>query len=178
MAFFLSSSLKTGRLIFRSPPCSLQHWPWYIHLEPPDLLDHDDTDEEVDTELLSLSNPLSSEGEGVRVSSAHSSHCIWLQSWQHCDTQSWSWCYIWWVCLGSSTHLSVLWSLSSCWGPSWLQNLNGSNAGRCERGCPGPLVSTHHSVMAWAINHWPSHRFNALALSWACLPTQLMALIV
>ena len=33
-------------------------------LEPPDLSDLDDMDEEVDTKLWSLSNPWSGEGEG------------------------------------------------------------------------------------------------------------------
>ena len=69
----------------------------------------------------------------------------------------------------------VLWGLSSCRGPSWLWNLNGKNTGRQVWGHPGPLASVHHSLMACAIICWPSHRLNALALSWACLPTQFMA---
>ena len=147
-----------------------------VHMPgPPDLLDHEDTDKEVDTELLSFSILWSGEGEGVRVGAAHRSCHICLWSWPHCGTRSWSRHDIQWVCLGSSTHLLVLCSLSSYESPSWLQNLNGSNAGRCEWGCPGPLASTCHLVMAWAINHQPSHRLNALVLSLACLPTQLMA---
>ena len=70
-------------------------------------------------------------------------------------------------------HLSALWSLSSDGDLSWLQKLNGGNAGRCEQGHPGPLASTHHSVMAWVINCWPSCILTALVLSWACLLTQL-----
>ena len=41
--------------------------PWCEHLEPPDLLDLDDTDEEVDAELQSHLNPQSGEGEGDGV---------------------------------------------------------------------------------------------------------------
>ena len=41
----------------------------------PDLSDLDDTEEEVDTELLSISNPQS--GEGVGVGAAQGSHCHW-----------------------------------------------------------------------------------------------------
>ena len=39
----------------------------------------------------------------------------------------------------------------------------------------GPLGSMYHSVIAWAINCHPSPKVTTLALSWACLPTQLMA---
>ena len=46
-------------------------------LEPPDLSDLDETDEEVDTELLSLLKLQSGEGEGVRVGAAHGSHHPW-----------------------------------------------------------------------------------------------------
>ena len=106
--------------------------------------------------------------------------CPWVspplaQCWLHCEAWSRSWCHIQQVCLGSSMHSLALWSLSSCGDPSWLWNLNGGNAGRCEWGCPGPLAATHHLVMAWAINCWPSHGPNALVLSWACLSTQLGA---
>ena len=44
-----------------------------------------------------------------------------------------------------------------------------------EQGHPGPLGLMHHLVMVWAINHWPSTRLTGLALSWACLPAQLLA---
>ena len=64
----------TGKWIFIWPPGSLWHWPWCVCLEPTDLSDLDDTDEEVDIELLSLSNPQSGEGEGDEVSAAHGSH--------------------------------------------------------------------------------------------------------
>ena len=63
MVSFVSSSLKTGWLIFIWPPDSLWCWPQCVCLEPPDLSDLDDTDEEVDTELLSLLNPWYGEGE-------------------------------------------------------------------------------------------------------------------
>ena len=42
-------------------------------MEPPDLLKCDYTDEEGDTELLSLSNPQSSGSEGVGNGAAHRS---------------------------------------------------------------------------------------------------------
>ena len=42
-------------------------WPWCGCLEPPDPSDTDATDEEVDAELLSLSNPQSDKREGDRV---------------------------------------------------------------------------------------------------------------
>ena len=65
MASFMSSSLKTSRLIFIWPPDSLwHHQPWFECLEPTGITDLDDTDEEVDTELWSLSNPWSGPGEG------------------------------------------------------------------------------------------------------------------
>ena len=54
MASFLSSSLKAGKLIFIWLPDSLWHQPQCEHLVPLDLLDHDNTNEDVDTELLSL----------------------------------------------------------------------------------------------------------------------------
>ena len=58
------------------------------------MLDHDDTDQEVDNELLSLSNPKSGKGEGVGVGAAHGSCCLWLLVPGHAidDTQSQSWC--------------------------------------------------------------------------------------
>ena len=78
MASFMSSSLKTGKFIFIWPPISLQHWLWCECLEPPDLSDLDDTDEEVDTELWSLLNPWSGECEGDGGRVAHMSHPTWL----------------------------------------------------------------------------------------------------
>ena len=60
-------------------------------------------------------------------------------------------------------------------GLSLLEKLNGGNVGRWEWGCPGPLASMHHLVMAWVINCWSSHKLTTLVLSWAYLPTQLMA---
>ena len=68
------------------------------------------------------------------------------------------------------------WEPHLWWGLSWPQKLYGGSARGHVWGCPGPLVSTHCLVMAWVIIHWPSWRDTALALSWACLPTQLMAL--
>ena len=60
MVSLVSSSLKTNRLIFIWPLDSLWGcWPWNECLETPDLLDLDDTDEEVDAVLWSLWNPQS-----------------------------------------------------------------------------------------------------------------------
>ena len=68
MASFVSSSLKTGRLIFIWPPDSWWgHWLWCVCLEPPNLWDLDDTDEEGDAELQSLSYLHSGKGKGDRV---------------------------------------------------------------------------------------------------------------
>ena len=122
---------------------------------------------------MSLFNLQSSEGEDEGA--AHGSCCLWPWSQPCHDAWLQSWCNIQQECLGSSMPLLVLWTLSSCGDPSWLWKLNGSDAGGCEWGCPGPLALMHHSVMALAINCQPSHRLNMLALSWACLPTQLMA---
>ena len=44
-----------------------------------------------------------------------------------------------------------------------------------NEGDQGPLGSRYSLVMAWAINCQPSPRLTGLALSLACLPTQLMA---
>ena len=59
-----------GKLIFLWPLVSLQHLPQWECQEPSDLSDCDDTDEAVNTKLLSLSNPLSGEGEVVGVATA------------------------------------------------------------------------------------------------------------
>ena len=64
MASLVSSSLKTGRLIFIWSPGSWQeHRPWCGCLDPPNLLDIDDTDDKVDTVLLLLLNPWSDKSE-------------------------------------------------------------------------------------------------------------------
>ena len=97
-ASFVSLSLKTGRLIFIWPPSSLWHQPQCKCLEPPDLSDLDDTNEDVDTELLSLSNLTSSDGEWVGGYATHRSHCHWPQLWLHCGIRPWSWWDSWWVC--------------------------------------------------------------------------------
>ena len=115
MVSFMSSSLKTGRLIFIGPPGSLWHQPWCNCLEPPNLLDLDDTNEDVDTELLSLLNPWSSEGEGAEGCAAHR----WCCCWPCCSTQPWSWCGSWWACPGPSMCSSALWGLVSTVNHKW-----------------------------------------------------------
>ena len=111
MESFLSSSLKTGKLIFIWPLDSLQCWPWCICLEPPNLLECNDTNEVVDTKLQSLLNLQSSEGRHVGVGAAHRSCHLWPWSPPCHSVQSW--CDARQVCLGSSMHLLVLLSLSS-----------------------------------------------------------------
>ena len=93
MASLVSSSLKTDRLIFMCPLGSL--WvcqPWLGCLEPPNFSDIDATDEEVDAELLSLSNPWSDESEGEWGGATHNSHCPWPWPWPWCGTWLHSWC--------------------------------------------------------------------------------------
>ena len=171
MASFMSSSLKTGRLIFLWHPDSLQHHQLlFEYLESPDLLDLNDTNEEVDTVLESLSNLWSGEGKGDGGGVAHSSCCLWPWSWPFYNAQPHSWYDGLKSCLGTSHHSAAFVSLA-CEDWSWLQKLNGDDAGRIEQGHPGPLGSMHHLVMAWVINCWPSSRLTGLALSWACLTT-------
>ena len=171
MASFMSLSLKTGRLIFIWSLDSLQHW-WlqFECLGPPDLSDLDDTDEEADTELWSLSNLQSGEGESDGGGAAHRS-----QSWPHCNAQPCSWYDALGLCLGTSNCSAAVGSLTPCKDSSWLWNLNGGDTGGIEWGHLGPLGSMHCSVMAWVINCQPSPKVTTLALSLACLPTQLMA---
>ena len=93
----MSLSLKTGWLIFIGPPGSLRCQPQCNCLEPPNLLDLEDTDEDVYTELLPLSNPWSSDGEWVRgvpptglitdgcsygcVAAPYPSHCVMVNKY-------------------------------------------------------------------------------------------------
>ena len=175
MASLLSSSLKTGRLIFIWPPGSLWgHWPWHGCLEPPRPSDIDATDEEVDAELLSLSNPWSDESKGDWGGAAHNSHCLWPWSWPHCGAQPCSWWTGWGPSLGTSHYSADARKFAGHGDESWLQKLNGVETCGMERGCLGLLGSICPSVMALAINCQPSSRLTALALSWACLPTQQM----
>ena len=118
----MSSSLKTSRLIFIWPPGSLWHWLWCECQEPPDLSDCDDTNEDVDTELLSFLNQWSSEGEGVGGCATHGSHHHWSHFQPCCRTWPQSWCDGQSVCPGSSMHSSTLWNISSCGDLSLLQN--------------------------------------------------------
>ena len=80
----------------------------------------------------------------------------------------------WWPSLGTSHHSAAAGKLTGCGDKSWLWKLNCVDAGGMEWGQPGPLGSICPSVMAWVINCWPSPRLTGLALSWACLPTQMM----
>ena len=140
MASLVSSSLKTGRLIFIWPPGSL--WscqPWCGCLEPPNPSDIDATDEEVHAELLSLSNPWSDESEGDWGGATHNSCCLWPQSQPHCGTWPCSWCMGWGPSLGTSHHSAAAGKFAGCRDKSWLQKLNGVEAGGMEQGWPDPL---------------------------------------
>ena len=151
-ASFVSSSLKTGRFIFIWPPDFLWHcWPWCGCLKPLDLSDLDDTDEEVDAELQSLSNPQSGNGKGGRGGLTHSPHCPW--PWSFCNVQPHSWYDGPRSHLGTSHHSTGVEGLATCRDKSCLWKLNGADAGGMEQGHPGPLGLMHHLVIAWAINH-------------------------
>ena len=121
----MSSSLKTGRLIFIGPSSSLWHQPQCNCLEPPNLLDLDATNEDVDTELVSLLNPWSGDDEWVGGCATYRSHHWWPQLWPHCCTLPQSLCDGWQICPGSSMNLSALWNLSSGGDSSLLWNING-----------------------------------------------------
>ena len=101
--------------------------------------------------------------------------CHWLWSCLHCDVWSHSWWNTQWVHFSTSQHSSVLWCCSSHGSLSWLQKLNDGDAGGCKGGCPGPLPSMCHLLMAWVISCQSSHNLTLLTLSWACLLTQIMA---
>ena len=169
-ASIVSSSLKTARFTFMWPLVSLQgHWPWHGCLEPPNLSDTDTTDEEVDAEPLSLSNPGSDESKSNWGGATHNSHCLWSWSQPH------SWWARWGLSLGTSHHSATTGMFPGHEDKSWLWKLNGVEVGGIKWGWPGSLGSICPSVMAWGISYQPSPRFAGLALSWACLPTQLMA---
>ena len=105
MASLVSSSLKTGRLIFIwSPGFQWGCQPWCGCLDPPDLSDCVDTNEAVDIELWLLSNPGSSEGEGNQGRVVHCYHCLLPQSWPLCGTWPHSWCTGWGPSLGTFHH--------------------------------------------------------------------------
>ena len=181
MVSFVSSSLKTGRLIFIWP---LDSWwgccPWHGCLETTHVLDLSDTHEEVDAEPWSLSNPWSGEGKGNGGGVAHNSLPPSLDLTQ---SQSQPCCGVWhhsWYpglgpCLGTSHHAAAVGRLAGHRDRPWLLKLNGVDAGGMELRCPGPPGLMCPSVMAWEINHQPSPRLTRLVLSLACLPTQLMA---
>ena len=172
MASLVSSSLKTGRFIFIWPPVSL--WgcqPWCGCLEPPDLSDTDATDEDVDTELLSLSTPWSDESKGDQGGATHNSHCLWSQSWPCYSTWPHSWWATWGLNLGTSHHSAAPGMFAGHGDKSWLWKLNSVKVGGIEWGWLGPLGSMCPSMMAWAISQQPSARLAGLALSWAhCQP--------
>ena len=166
MAFFVSSSLKMGKLIFMWAPVSLCHLPHQECCEPSDWSDWEDTEEAVNTELLSLSNPWSGMGEGGWGWNSLQSH--------HC----WPWSLPLDNLLGDGWGHKLVPSGSSFWGDSpSQQNLNGCGDFGWAQRHPGPLASIRHSVMAWAIVHWPSLMVNGSAGTYASLPIQVPALV-
>ena len=153
MASFVSSSLRTGRLIFIWPLDSL-----WGHLEPPHLLDLDNTNEEVDAELWSLSNPWSGKGEGNRGAAAHNFHF----HQPHCGAWPLSWYTGQGPCLGTFHCAATVGRLAGCRDRSWLLKLNGVDADGMEWGHPGPHGLMHPLVMASVINCWPLPRLTRL----------------
>ena len=159
-----SSSLKAGKLIFIWAPVSLHCLPHWECQEPSNLSDCDDTNEAVNTELLSLLNLQSGEGEGGwgGISLWSLLHWSWFQPL--CSLQGDGW----WSKLAS-----LGWSLQGESLGWW--NLNGCGVDGCKCGCPGPLPSIWHSVTAWVIVHWPSCIVKGSVARYAGLPTQVPA---
>ena len=159
-----SSSLKMGKLIFMWAPVSLCCLLHQECQEPSDLSDCDDTDKAVDTELLSLLNPWSSEGESGWGCISLWSPQHWSQSRPLCGLQ------------GNGQWSKLAFPECSFWGESseWW-NWNGWAVNGWEHGPPGPLASIWPSVMAWAIAHLPSCMVKESAAGYADLPTQVPA---
>ena len=145
MVSFLPSSLKTCRLIFMWPSGCLWHWPWWVHLESPVLLEIMTQWGRWHKTSVTLKAMVRWRW-GIGIGAAHRSCHLWLWSQACHDVQCW--CNAQWVWLGSAMCLFVLWSLSSCGGLSRLSNLNGGDADRHVWWYPGPLASKHCSVMA------------------------------
>ena len=105
------------------------------HWDPSDLSDLDDIKEAIDSELQSLSNPWSGEGDLSNV------YCILSLSGAYeamIDNQS--------------HHPQRYPSEGALRGSNW----KGCWTGRFKQGCPGPLTFTWQSVMAWAMALLPS----------------------
>ena len=177
MASLVSLSLKTRGFIFMWPPVSLLGWwPWCGHLEPPDPSDTDATDEEIDAELLSLLNLWSDESEGVWGGATPNSHCLWPLSWPCWCAQP---CSRWGRMRTKSGHLPSFnyhWNVSRPWTQILVMKIKWSRKWvRSNKGDWTLLIHMHPSAMAWVINCQPPHWLAGLALSWACLLTQLRA---
>ena len=118
MASFASLSLKMSKLIFMWAPVSLHHLTCWECQEPSDLSSSDDTNEAVNTELLSLSNLQSGEGEcGQGDISPWSLPCQSLP-WPLCSL----WGDGWWsklVSLGWSFLGRISWTVESEWLKGW-----------------------------------------------------------
>ena len=173
MAYLVSSSLKTGRLIFIWPPGSL--WgclPWHGCLESHNLSDIEDIDDEVNAVLLSLSNPWSDKSEGYQGGVTYNSHCLWPWFWPCCGAHPHSCCPIWGPSWGTSHHLAFDGRLAGHGDMSWLQKIKWHRC-RCNglRATNSPWFDVSFSD-GWVINCLPSGRFTALVLICACLPTR------
>ena len=139
-------------------------------LEPPNPSNIDATDEEVDAELLSLSNPWSDEGKGDWGGATHNSHCLWPQSWPCCGAPPHFWCTGWGPSLGTSHHSAAAGRLAGHGDESWLWKLNGVDAGEMEWGGQTPLVQC---VLQWWFG-WStaSHHPGLLVWHWVGLVCQ------
>ena len=88
-----------------------------------------------------------------------------------CGTWPHSCCPVWGSSWGTSHCLAFAKRLAGCRDMSWLQKLNGLDAGIMDQGWPGPLGLMCPLVMAWVINHLPLPRLMGLVLICAYLPT-------
>ena len=127
----------------------------------------------------SLSNPWSDESEGAtRVGSIHNSYCLCPQSQPCCGAYPHSWCTrSGGLSLGTSHHSAaprrLAWVMETSPGctETWMVLMQ---VGWNEGG-QAPLVWCVLSVMAWVNQPLPIAQAYWLdALSWVCLPTQLM----
>ena len=119
---------KDGKLIFMWALASPHHLPCWGCWEPSDLSDSDDIDEAVNTELLSLSNPQSGDGEGDWGGGSPWSLLHWLQFQ---PLGGW-WGDSWWSEVASPG--------ISFWGePPCQSNLNGCGVDRFTHGSLDPL---------------------------------------
>ena len=146
MVSFMSSSLKTGRFDFYvasglpvelsamvwMPGTSRSIRPWWHwwgswHRTPVSL------------------KPMIWWGQKWWGGVAHMPHYLWPQSQHCCNALPHSWYDTLGLCLGTCNHSGKVGSVTPHGDLSWLQKLNGGDAGRIEQGCLGPLGLLCHS---------------------------------